>query len=130
MRRDCLPSDREGFGQTTIGAHPAKGTGFIAVLEMFLADKATFVIPAVQACITATPRGYESVFPQPGGTAFIEALDGTGAVIGRTESTTERVPQQLCVSTNGIAAVRFAGTDSAYAIFDNLRWTRVLPENQ
>jgi len=92
--------------------------------------KATFVIPAVQACITATPRGYESVFPQPGGTAFIEALDGTGAVIGRTESTTERVPQQLCVSTNGIAAVRFAGTDSAYAIFDNLRWTRVLPENQ
>ena len=51
-------------------------------------------------------------------------------MIGRTESTTERVPQQLCVSTNGIAAVRFAGTDSAYAIFDNLRWTRVLPENQ
>jgi hypothetical protein len=86
---------------------------------------ATFAIPAVQACITATPTGFHSIVP--GGVAFIEALDANGTVLGRTESTTDRVPQQLCVSSNGIAAVQFAGKGSAYAIFDNLRWTRVLP---
>ena len=87
--------------------------------------KATFAIPAVQACITATPRGFHTIFP--GGVAFIEALDPNGNVVGRTESTTDRVPQQLCVGGNAIAAVQFAGKGSAYAIFDNLRWTRVLP---
>jgi len=38
---------REGFGQTTavgIGGDPVKGTEFIAVLEMFLADEATEAI--------------------------------------------------------------------------------------
>src|ERR1700682_560714 len=38
---------QEGFGQTTavgIGGDPVKGTEFIAVLEMFLADKATEAI--------------------------------------------------------------------------------------
>src|SRR5438477_360666 len=89
--------------------------------------KATFVVPAVQACITATPTGFHTIFPLSGGVAFIEALDANGNVLGRTESTTDGVPQQLCVSGAGIAAVQFAGKGSAYAIFDNLRWTRVLP---
>jgi len=89
--------------------------------------KATFVVPAVQACITATPTGFHTIFPLSGGVAFIEALDANGNVLGRTESTTDRVPQQLCVSGAGIAALQFAGKGSAYAIFDNLRWTRVLP---
>jgi hypothetical protein len=88
---------------------------------------AKFALPAVQACITATPTGFKGLFPQPGGVAFIEALDANGNVVNRTESSTQRVPQQLCVTGSGIAAVRFAGKGSAYAIFDNLRWTRVLP---
>jgi hypothetical protein len=87
---------------------------------------ATFAVPAAEACITATPRGYKGLFPPPGGVAFIEALDANGNVLGRTESTTDRVPQQLCVRHEAIAAVRFAGKGWAYAIFDNLRWTRVL----
>src|ERR1700694_3187486 len=40
-------TSREGLGQTTavgIGGDPVKGTEFIAVLEMFLADKATEAI--------------------------------------------------------------------------------------
>ncbi|HYX81033.1 MAG TPA: hypothetical protein VE714_01495, partial [Gemmatimonadales bacterium] len=88
---------------------------------------AHFVIRAVEACITATPRGYRGLFPPPGGVAFIEALDSTGAVAGRTESTADPVPQELCVRATGISGVRFAGKDSAYATFDNLRWIRVLP---
>ena len=88
---------------------------------------ASFAIPAVEACITATPTGFHTIFPQSGGVAFIEALDANGNVIGRTESTTDRLPQQLCVRHDGIAAVQFAGEGSAYAIFDDLRWTRVLP---
>ena len=86
---------------------------------------ASFAIPAVQVCITATPRGFHTIFP--GGVAFIEALDANGNVVGRTESTTDRVPQQLCVGASSIAAVQFAGKGSAYAMFDNLRWIRVLP---
>jgi len=89
------------------------------------AIKATFALPAVQACITATPTGYHAIFP--GGVAFLEALDANGNVLNRTESSSQRVPQQLCVSGTGIAAVRFAGKGPAFAIFDNLRWTRVLP---
>ena len=90
---------------------------------------ATFAVPAVESCISATPTGYHGLFPPPGGVAFIEALDANGNVLSRTESTTERVQQRLCVSGDGIAAVRFAGKGGAYAIFDDLRWTRVLPAN-
>ena len=89
--------------------------------------KATFAKPAVQACIAATPTGFHNLFP--GGVAFLEGLDANGNVVSRTESTTERVPQQLCVQGSGIAAVRFAGKGSAFAIFDDLRWTRALPAN-
>jgi hypothetical protein len=98
----------------------------------FGAIQATFAVPAVQACITATPTGYHGLFAAPGGVAFLEALDASGTVVGRTESTTQRQPQQLCVRGGGgagIAAVRFAGKGSAFAMFDNLSWTRVLPGN-
>ena len=86
---------------------------------------ATFVVPAAEACINATPTGFHNLLP--GGVAFIEALDANGNVLSRTESTTERTSQQLCVWGDGITAVRFAGKGSAYAIFDNLHYTRVLP---
>ena len=86
---------------------------------------ATFVKPAVQSCISATPTGFHNLFP--GGVAFLEALDATGNVLGRTESTTQRAPQRLCVQGDGIAAVRFAGKGGAFAIFDDLQWTRALP---
>jgi len=87
--------------------------------------KATFVVPAAEACINATPTGFHNIWP--GGVAFIEALDGNGNVLNRTESTTQRTSQRLCVTGTGITAVRFAGKGSAYAIFDNLYWTRVAP---
>ncbi|HKC38065.1 MAG TPA: hypothetical protein VKC15_00840, partial [Gemmatimonadales bacterium] len=91
--------------------------------------KATFVLPAAQACISATPTGYHGLFPPPGGVAFIEALDANGNVLSRTESTTQRVQQRLCVAGTGIAAVRFAGKGSAYAMFDNFQWTPAPPGN-
>ena len=87
--------------------------------------KASFVVPAAEACINATPTGFHNIFP--GGVAFIEALDANGNVLSRTESTTGRTSQRLCVSGDGIAAVQFAGKGSAYAIFDDLYWTRVPP---
>ncbi len=89
---------------------------------------ATFAVPAVEACISATPTGFHNLMP--GGVAFIEALDANGSVLSRTESTTERVPQRLCVRGDGIATVQFAGKDAAFAIFDDLRWTRALPISQ
>ncbi len=85
--------------------------------------KATFVVPAAEVCINATPTGFHNLLP--GGVAFIDALDADGNVQNRTESTTQRTAQQLCVRGTGINAVRFAGKGSAYAIFDNLYWTRV-----
>ena len=87
------------------------------------AIRASFVVPAAQACITATPTGFHLPL-MPGGVAYIEALDAAGNVLSRTESSNQRVPQQLCVQGAGIKAVRFAGKGSAFAIFDNLRWTR------
>jgi hypothetical protein len=87
--------------------------------------KASFAVPAVRACINATPTGFHNILP--GGVAFIEALDANGNVLSRTESTTSRTAQQLCVSGAAMAAVRFAGKGSAFAIFDNLSVTRVLP---
>jgi hypothetical protein len=93
------------------------------------AIKATFTIPATEACISAIPTGYHSFFPIPGGAAFLEALDASGNVVTRTQSTSQRVSQRLCVHGVQIAAVRFAGKGSSYAIFDDFRWTR-LPVNQ
>ena len=115
-----------GSGQNNISVCPLGVASDFNELS-FGKIKASFAIPAVQACITATPTGFHTIFPLSGGVAFIEALDANGNVLGRTESTTDRVPQQLCVSGAGITAVQFAGRGSAYAIFDNLRWTRVLP---
>jgi hypothetical protein len=87
------------------------------------AIQANFAVPAAQACITATPTGFHIPL-LPGGVAYIEALDAAGNVLSRTESSTQRAPQQLCVQGAGIKAVRFAGKGSAFAIFDNLRWVR------
>jgi len=87
--------------------------------------KASFAIPAVIACINATPTGFHNLLP--GGVAFIDALDANGNVLGHTESTTSRTAQQLCVNASGIAAVRFAGKGSAFALFDNLSWNRAMP---
>ena len=45
--KPCSRPPREGLGQTTavgIGGDPVKGTDFIEILEMFLADKATEAI--------------------------------------------------------------------------------------
>jgi hypothetical protein len=89
---------------------------------------ATFALPAVRACIGATPLG-----PRGGGAgvAYIEAVGVDGEVVDRTESTTERVLQTICVSGGesgtAIAAVRFAGAGAGFAIFDNLFFARVLP---
>lgn len=115
-----------GSGQNNISVCPLGIASDFSSFE-FGAIKATFAIPAVQACITATPTGYHNPLLS-GGVAFIEALDANGNVVDRTESTTQRVGQQLCVQSERIAAVRFAGQGAAFAIFDNLRWTRVLPQ--
>lgn len=92
----------------------------------FGAIEATFTLPAVQACVNATPVGFRG--GEPGAVAYIEAFDATGEVLSRTESTTERVSQRLCVSGTGIAGVRFAGKDAGFAIFDNFSVARSLPE--
>jgi len=61
-------------------------------------------------------------------TAFIEAFDQFGAPVGsRVESAPSSptpVQQNLCVSGEGIASVRFAGTGVGFAIFDNLSFVR------
>ena len=117
-----------GLGQNNISPCPL-GIGSDFSEYGLGAIKATFAVPAAEACIMAKPTGYRGLFPPPGGVAFLEARDASGNVLGRTESTTQREYQQLCVRANGIAAVRFAGKGSAYAMFDDLRWTRVLPAN-
>jgi hypothetical protein len=122
------------LGTGLLGSH--SGQNNISVCPLGLASdisefwhgavKATFALPAVEACITATPTGYHNFF-QSGGVAFLEARDANGNVLGRTESSSQRAPQRLCVRAAGIASVRFAGKGTGFAIFDNLRWTRVLP---
>lgn len=122
------------LGTGLLGAH--SGQNNISVCPLGIASdfsdywegevKATFALPAAQACITATPTGYHTVFPLSGGVAFIDALDANGNVVGHRESTSQRVAQRLCVNAPGIAAVRFAGRGGAFAIFDDLQWTRVL----
>ena len=89
---------------------------------------ATFTEPQVLVCIGATPLG-----PRGGattGTAFIEALDPSGATMSRVESAPSsptRLQQTICVSGQNIAAVRFAGTGDGFAIFDNLSYVRIQP---
>lgn len=115
-----------GSGQNNISVCPL---GIASDISQYGtgAIKATFAIPAVEACISATPTGYRGLFPPPGGVAYIEARDANGNVLSRAESTSERVQQRLCVEGAGIAAVRFAGKGSAFAIVDDLRVTRALP---
>jgi len=111
-------------GQNNISVCPL-GIGSDFSQNLYGTIKATFAVPAVLSCINATPTGFHNILP--GGVAFIEALDANGNVLGRTESTSSRTSQRLCVSGSDIAAVRFAGKGYAFAMFDNLSWTRVLP---
>jgi hypothetical protein len=94
----------------------------------FGAIEARFAVPSVRACIGVTPLGTRSEQP---GVGYIEALNASGAVVDRKESSPERVPQTICVSGGesaaGIAGVRFAGAGAGFAIFDNLFFARVLP---
>lgn len=92
------------------------------------AIQATFTLPAVQVCITATALGFRGGVP--GAQAYIEAFSATGESLARTESqpsTTDRVAERLCVSGTGIGYVRFAGKAAGFAIFDNLDVARSLP---
>ncbi len=85
----------------------------------FGAIVATFTEPQALVCIGATPLGTS--------TAFIEALDASGETLSRVESAPSGptpVQQNLCVSGQGIASVRFAGTGVGFAIFDNLSFVR------
>jgi len=91
----------------------------------FGAIVATFTEPQALVCIGATPLSP----PIEGtSTAFIEALDASGEVLNRVESAPSSptpVQQNLCVSGENIASVRFAGTGAGFAIFDNLSFVRV-----
>jgi hypothetical protein len=87
------------------------------------AIEASFAIPAARVCVTATPTGFHNLFLS-GGVAYLEARNAAGTVISRTESSSQRSPQQLCVQGTAIKAVRFAGKGAAFAIFDNLHWAR------
>jgi hypothetical protein len=92
------------------------------------AIQATFTVPAVQACITATVLGFRGGVP--GAQAFIEAFDASGEALARTESrpsTADRIAERLCVPGPDIAYVRFAGKAGGFAIFDNLEVARSLP---
>jgi len=92
---------------------------------------ATFTEPQALACIGATPLGTRGGAAT--GTAFIEARDASGGTLSRVESapsTPARLQQTICVSGEGIAGVRFAGTGDGFAIFDNLSFVRVQPPIQ
>lgn len=113
-------------GQNNVTVCPEGIASDFSELE-FGAIQATLTVPAVQACIMATPIGFRGGVP--GAQAYIEAFGAEGESLGRTESSpssTERVPQQLCVSGTGISYVRFAGKDGGLAIFDNFSIARSL----
>ncbi|HWC72691.1 MAG TPA: hypothetical protein VG454_02050 [Gemmatimonadales bacterium] len=86
---------------------------------------ATFTVPVARVCIDATP-----VIPAflPLGTIvsgpFLEALGSDGSVISRTVGAATQQTQTICVNGT-IAAVRFAGTGSTLARFDNLSFSRI-----
>ncbi len=117
-----------GSGQNNITPCPQGVASDFSEAE-YGAIQATFALPAVQACIDATPIGFRGGLP--GAQAYIEAFDATGESLGRTESTpstAERVAQRLCVSGTGISFVRFAGKEAGFAIFDNFFEARALPQ--
>lgn len=112
-----------GSGQNNVTVCP-QGTASDFSEAAFGAIQATFALPAVQACINATPVG-------EGAQAFIEAFSAAGESLDRFESTTAPVSQRLCVSGGGegeeISSVRFAGKEAGFAIFDNFFVARALP---
>jgi hypothetical protein len=86
---------------------------------------ATFTTPVKESCIEATPVG-----PPTGlittGVAFIEAYDADGVRLSRTETTTDKTVQRICVSGDAIKSVRFAGAGAGYAFFDNFFFSRIV----
>jgi len=109
-----------GSGQNNVTVCP-EGIASDFSEAQFGAIQATFALPAVQACVNATPIG-------AGAQAYLEAFSVTGASLGRTESTTDRVSQRLCVSASETSYVRFAGKEEGFAIFDNFFVARLLPD--
>ena len=94
---------------------------------------ATFTVPSTQACIDATPLGLPTVtlagVVNLGGTAYIEAYDEAGQRVSRTETSTEQISQRVCVSGSAIKSVRFAGSGSGFAVFDNFYFSRAKPQS-
>ena len=100
------------------GALPA----FSALSGMIVGS---FTVPVSRVCIDATPI-ILSVLPF-GVTAqgpFLEALGRDGAVLNRVTASATAQTQSICITGNGIAAVRFAGAGSTLARFDNLSFFR------
>ncbi|MGH7519886.1 MAG: hypothetical protein ACREMI_01265 [Gemmatimonadales bacterium] len=114
-----------GSGQNNVTPCPEGVASDFSEAE-YGALQATFSLPAVQACVNATPLGFRG--SEPGAQAYIEAFSATGESLGRMESTTERVSQRLCVSGTGISYARFAGKEAGFAIFDNFFVARSLPQ--
>jgi hypothetical protein len=111
-------------GQNNVTVCPEGIASDFSELE-YGAIQATLSIPAVQACITATPIGFRGAVP--GAQAYIEAFSADGESLDRTESSpssTDRVPQRLCVEGTGISYVRFAGMGAGFAIFDDFSIAR------
>ncbi len=116
-----------GSGQNNVTVCPQGIASDFSEAE-YGAIQATFALPAVQACVKATPLGFRGRVP--GAQAYIEAFSATGESLGRTESapsTAEPVSERLCVSGAGISYVRFAGMGAGFAIFDDFFVARALP---
>jgi len=86
--------------------------------------QATFVKPAVQACISATPTD----FTASSRAAWRPRGPRRQWQCHRQDRIDDPASPAAAVRPgNGIAAVRFAGKDGGFAIFDDLQWTRALP---
>jgi hypothetical protein len=119
----------EGFGsgQNNVTVCPQGVASDFSEAE-FGAIQATFALPAVQACVDATPVGFRG--GGEGAVAYLEAFSADGESLGRSETHSERVSQRLCVTGTGIAYARFAGKEAGFAIFDDFFVARTLPPIQ
>ena len=119
----------EGLGQTTavgIGGDPVKGTEFIDVLEMFLADDETKSIIMIGE-IGGTRRGRRRPVPRRRGEARAQKA-GRGFIAGRTAPPGRRMGHAGAIVSGGkgdaeskIAAMEAAGITSAQAHLSSAR---------